>query len=153
MKIKYQQRFNEQSARMEISFPSTIATLKETANTLSGFFSHEAKVKQTRLSDTLTYLQTRLIQLNSIVDTEYAFGKDITCDIIQYTSRIAEQEAELIERVEYLLSRDHVLADGYIKYEVLYLKEVLQGIRYNCELINTRSGANDNTRMDANDAN
>ena len=87
--------------------------------------------------DAMSFLRNRLMQLNSLVNTEYAFDQGLTGDIDDYSKLLNEHRSEIEELVSYRLISPSVFPnDPYAKYDAIFLKEVLDGIIYQSNTLN-----------------
>ena len=87
--------------------------------------------------DAMSFLRNRLMQLNSVVNTEYAFDHGLTGDIDNYLKFLNEHRSEIGELVGYRLISPGVFPnDLYAKYDAIFLKEVLEGIIYQSNTLN-----------------
>ena len=85
----------------------------------------------------MSFLRNRLMQLNSLVNTEYAFDQGLTGDIDDYSKLLNEHRSEIEELVSYRLISPNVFPnDPYAKYDAIFLKEVLDGIIYQSNTLN-----------------
>ena len=87
--------------------------------------------------DAMSFLRNRLMQLNSIVNTEYPFDQGLTGDIDDYSKLLNEHRSEIEELVSYRLISPNVFPnDPYAKYDAIFLKEVLDGIIHQSNTLN-----------------
>jgi hypothetical protein len=79
--------------------------------------------------DALMLLNSRLVQLNALLNVEYSFDEGLPHDVINFTKQLQDVEAPCEELVGYLLSRDQVFPnDRFIRDETDHLKEILNDI-------------------------
>ena len=89
------------------------------------------------LVDAMSFLRNRLMQLNGSVNIEYEFDQGLTGDIDDYSKLLNEYRSQLEELVGYLLDRPNAFPDDpYAKYDALFLKEVLEDIIYQSNILN-----------------
>ena len=87
--------------------------------------------------DAMSFLRNRLMQLNSVVNTEYAFDHGLTGDIDNYLKLLNEHRSEIEELVGYRLISSGVFPnDPYAKYDAIFLKEVLDGTIHQSNTLN-----------------
>jgi len=108
---------------MEDLFPAMMHSLTEAARILDN-----EDLGEIRMSS-LSYLHSRILQLNSVLKLEHDFTNRLIPDIINYAYLLQENEAACAEYVEFQLSRPAMFVDdSFAKYDALFLQEVLQGI-------------------------
>lgn len=108
---------------MEELFPAMMRSYTEAARILNTGDLGEINMSS------LSYLHTRILQLNSVLKMEYDFTNRLIPDIINYASLLQENEVACAEYINYQLSRPAMFSDDpYAKYDALFLQEVLQGI-------------------------
>ena len=108
---------------MEELFPAMMRSITEAAMILDNGDMGEIRM------DTLSYLHSRILQLNSVLKLEHDFTNRLIPDIINYASLLQENEVACAEYVDYQLSRPGMFGDDpFAKYDALFLQEVLQGI-------------------------
>ena len=111
------------TAVMEELFPAMMRSLTEAARILD-----QEDLGEIRMS-TLSYLHSRILQLNSVLKLEHDFTNRLIPDIINYAYLLQESEVACAEYVEFQLSRPAMFVDdSFAKYDALFLQEVLQGI-------------------------
>ena len=87
--------------------------------------------------DAMSFLRNRLMQLNSVVNTEYAFDHGLTGDIDNYLKLLNEHRLEIGELISYRLISPGVFPnDPYAKYDAIFLKEVLDGTIHQSNTLN-----------------
>ena len=87
--------------------------------------------------DTMSFLRNRLMQLNSFINTGYAFDYSLTGDIDNYLKLLNEHRSEIEELIGYRLISPNIFPnDPYAKYDAIFLKEVLDGITHQSNTLN-----------------
>ena len=87
--------------------------------------------------DAMSFLRNRLMQLNSFINTGYAFDYSLTGDIDNYLKLLNEHRLEIEELIGYRLISPGVFPnDPYAKYDAIFLKEVLDGITHQSNTLN-----------------
>jgi hypothetical protein len=108
---------------MEELFPSMMRSLTEAARILDSGDLGEIRM------DSLSYLHSRILQLNSVLKLEHEFTNRLIPDIINYANLLQENEVACGEYAGYQLSRPGMFGDDpFAKYDALFLQEVLQGV-------------------------
>jgi len=106
-------------------------------NCLNGTPSPLTEEQKGEFVDAMSFLRNRLMQLNSFINTEYAFDHGLTGDIDNYLKLLNEHRLEIEELVGYRLISPGVFPnDPYAKYDALFLKEILDGIIYQSNTLN-----------------
>ena len=106
-------------------------------NCLNGTPSPLTEEQKGEFVDAMSFLRNRLMQLNSFINTGYAFDYSLTGDIDNYLKLLNEHRSEIEELVSYRLISPSVFPnDPYAKYDALFLKEVLEGIIYQSNTLN-----------------
>ena len=106
-------------------------------NCLNGTPSPLTEEQKGEFVDAMSFLRNRLMQLNSFINTGYAFDYSLTGDIDNYLKLLNEHRSEIEELVGYRLISPGVFPnDPYAKYDALFLKEVLDGIIYQSNTLN-----------------
>ena len=130
---------------MEELFPGMLQALTTASerigdylvNCLNGTPSPLTEEQKGEFVDAMSFLRNRLMQLNSLVNTEYAFDQGLTGDIDDYSKLLNEHRSEIEELVSYRLISPSVFPnDPYAKYDAIFLKEVLDGIIYQSNTLN-----------------
>ena len=87
--------------------------------------------------DAMSFLRNRLMQLNSFINTGYAFDYSLTGDIDNYLKLLNEHRSEIEELIGYRLISPNIFPnDPYAKYDAIFLKEVLDGITHQSNTLN-----------------
>jgi hypothetical protein len=108
---------------MDELFPAMMRSLTEAARILD-----HGELGEIRMNS-LSYLHSRILQLNSVLKLEHAFTNRLIPDITNYTYLLQENEAACAEYVGFQLMRPGMFGDdSFAKYDALFLQEVLQGI-------------------------
>src|SRR5262245_49573288 len=109
---------------MEALFPTMMQSLSAAARKLDN-----EELENVRMSS-LSYLHTRILQLNTVLKFEHDFTNRLIPDIIDYAYLLQENEQACKEFIEFQFDRPTMFGeeDTYTKYEALFLEEVIQGI-------------------------
>jgi len=130
---------------MEELFPVTLQALTTAseriqnylANCFNNIPSPLTEEQKGEFVDAMSFLRNRLMQLNSVVNTEYAFDHGLTGDIDNYLKLLNEHRLEIEELIGYRLISPGVFPnDPHAKYDAIFLKEVLDGIIYQSNTLN-----------------
>lgn len=122
---------------MEELFPNMMQLLKATSKNIDDFTGSFTDEKWQEYFENLSFLHTRLMQLNIVLHVEFIFSERLIPDIINYTAQLQEVETECSELVYYIFSAPQIFGDyGSTKYDALFMEEVLNGIIYNSSLVN-----------------
>ena len=130
---------------MEESFPVMLQALTTASERIGDYLAncfHDipsplTEEQKGEFVDAMSFLRNRLMQLNSLVNTEYAFDQGLTGDIDDYSKLLNEHRSEIEELVSYRLISPNVFPnDPYAKYDAIFLKEVLDGIIYQSNTLN-----------------
>jgi len=106
-------------------------------NCLNGTPSPLTEEEKGEFVDAMSFLRNRLMQLNSFINTGYAFDYSLTGDIDNYLKLLNEHRSEIEELIGYRLISPNIFPnDPYAKYDAIFLKEVLDGITHQSNTLN-----------------
>ncbi|GAA4460028.1 hypothetical protein GCM10023093_02000 [Nemorincola caseinilytica] len=86
-------------------------------------------------ADAADRLRYGFMQLNTMLNIEYAFEEGLPGDIVNYAVQLNEHNTVLEELVSYLLDRNEMFGGDVYKYETLFLQEVLASATANARII------------------
>lgn len=122
---------------MKESYPTMTEALSVASNliadkTAGAFWGNRLQLTEEQKDqwvEAMGSLRTTLIQLNNMVNTDYAFDQGLTGDIKAYSKLMEKHHQPIEELVGFQLSRSKSFpADTMVKYETAHLEEVLIAI-------------------------